>query len=277
MSNWSPSASDTTPAGIWRPEHVEVPRRRAPGDAHLIRVRLRDRPGALAAITARLATHSVDVLRLEVLGREEGFAIDDILVAGAGLGAALAEFGPVVTVLADRPGVELLDPGLAMAAACHSLTAAANERETYRQLLSASLGLVFAEAGFLCIRQGYGVLRPMASTVPGLPALDDEEASLLRSALWSGECLTADGRVPWVAPSYRDLLPGGTVAVVPGGTEPFVVLALIRDDAAPFVAAELDRLAALVGVAVGTLGLHGSTVHHHGPSSATGSISSRRR
>jgi len=277
MSSWSQSASDTTPAGIWRPERVEVPRRRAPGDAHLIRVRLRDRPGALAAITARLATHAVDVLRLEVLGREGGFAIDDILVAGAGLSAALAEFGSEVTVLADRPGVELRDPGLAMAAACYSLTTAGNEREIYRQLLSASLGLVFAEAGFLCIRQGYGVLRPMASTVSGLPALDDQEASLLRSALWSGECLTADGRVPWVAPSYRDLLPGGTVAVVPGGAEPFLVLALIRDDAAPFVPAELDRLAALGEVAVGTLARHGIVESQQGTSNATGSSSSPRR
>src|ERR1700691_1798307 len=142
MSSWSQSDSDTTPAGIWRPERVEVPRRRAPGDAHLIRVRLPDRPGALAAITAGLATHAVDVLRLEVLGRAEGFAIDDMLVAGAGLTDAMAEFGPGVTVLADRPGVDLLDPGLAMASACHSLTVAGNERETYRQVLSASLGLV---------------------------------------------------------------------------------------------------------------------------------------
>jgi hypothetical protein len=277
MSSWSQSDSDTTPAGIWRPERVEVPRRRAPGDAHLIRVRLPDRPGALAAITAGLATHAVDVLRLEVLGREGGFAIDDMLVAGAGLTDAMAEFGPGVTVLADRPGVDLLDPGLAMASACHSLTVAGNERETYRQVLSASLGLVFAEAGFLCIRQGYGVLRPMASTVPGLPALDDQQASLVRSALSSGECLTADGRVPWVAESYRELLPRGTVAVVPGGGEPFLVLALIRDDTAPFVAAELDRLAALVEVAVGTLALHGAVPYHHGASTATGSTSSPLR
>ena len=37
---------------------------------------------------------------------------------------------------------------------------------------------------------------------------------------------------------------------------PFIVLALVRDDETPFVAAELDRLAALVRVAAGTLQLH---------------------
>jgi hypothetical protein len=257
MGSWSQSDRHGAPAGIWRPEQVAVPPRRAPGEAHLVRVRLRDRPGSLAAVSARLAAHGVDVLRLEVLGREDGFAIDDLLVSGPGLADALAGFGSDVDVLAHRPGVELRDPGLAMAAACCSLTAAVNEREAYRQLLAASLGLVFAEAGFVIARHGYGVLRPMASTVPGLPALDDQRPSLVRSALSSAECLTADGRVPWVDESYRELLPRGSVAVVPGGEQPFVVLALVRDDTAPFVSAELDRLAALVEVAVGTLALHG--------------------
>jgi hypothetical protein len=212
-----------------------------------------------------------------VLGREGGFAVDDLLVSGDGLAAALSEFGPEITLLADRCGVDLVDPGLAMAQACCALTAAVNERETYRQLLAAALGLVFAEAGFVSLRQGYGVLRPMASTVPGLPALDDQQASLLCSALWSGDCLTADGRVPWVPSSYRDLLPEGTVAVVPGGSEPFFVLALIREDKAPFVTTELDRLAALLEVAVGTLTLHGAVEARSGERPDQRSLSSPLR
>jgi hypothetical protein len=224
-----------------------------------------------------LAQHGVDVQRLEVLGREGGFAVDDVLVTGQGLDAALAELGPDVTVLAHRAGVELGDPGLAMAEACRSLTVAGNDREAFRQLLSAALGLVFAEAGFVSVRHGYGVLRPMASTVAGLPALDDRQPSLVCSALWSGDCLTADGRVPWVAESYRDLLPDGTVAVVPGGDpEPFLVLALIREDTAPFVVAELDRLAALVQVAVGTLSLHGTAESKLAARAAVGSGPSTR-
>ena len=54
----------------------------------------RDRPGSLAAITRHLAEHGVNVLRLEVLDREAGWAVDDFLVSGAGLPAALAELEP---------------------------------------------------------------------------------------------------------------------------------------------------------------------------------------
>jgi hypothetical protein len=199
----------------------------------------------------------VDVLGLEVLAREDGFAVDDLLLTGPDLPGALSELGASFLVMAHRPGVDLLDPALAMASACRSLTAGTNERETYRQLLAAALGLVFAEAGFVSLRHEHGLLRPLASTVAELPAIRDEDGPLLRSALASGERLTADGRVPWVAVSYRERLPGGTVAVIPSRGEPSFILALVREDTAPFVAAELERLGALVDVASGTLALHG--------------------
>jgi ACT domain len=242
----------------WTAAVVQAPRSRAPGDAHLVRLRLRDRPGALAAITERFAEHGVDVLGLEVLGREAGWAIDDFQVSGPGLFAALDGLGPEVSVLAFRRGVDLLDPALSMAAACEAVTTAGHERETYARLLASALGLVFAEAGFVCIREGYGFLRPVAATVTDLPALDETEASLVCSALFSGECLAADGRVPWAPQSYRSVLPTGAVAAIPGGTAGYLVLALIREDVTPFVSAELQRLAALVRVAVGTLALHDS-------------------
>ena len=143
-----------------------------------------------------------------------------------------------------------------MASACATVTAAVSAREAYRQLVGSAIQLVFAEAGFVCIREGHGFLRPLASTVAGLPVLDDGATSLLRSAFFSGECLTADGRVPWAPDAFRELLPAGAVAAIPGGVPPFMVLALVRSDETPFVAAELDRLAALVRVASGTLQLH---------------------
>jgi hypothetical protein len=242
------------------PSLVTLPQSRAPQGARLIRLRLRDRPGSLAAIARHLADHKVNVLRLEVLGREGGWAVDDFLVSGAGLTAALAELDPEVSVLANRPNVDLLDPGLAMANACATVTAAVSAREAYRQLVGAAVELVFAEAGFVCVREGHGFLRPLASTVAGLPVLDDGATSLLRSAFFSGECLTADGRVPWAPDAFREPLPAGAVAAVPGGVPPFMVLALVRSDDTPFVAAELDRLSALVRVASGTLQLHQASV-----------------
>jgi hypothetical protein len=256
MVDWSPSGSTAPSAPIWGPDPVKAPTRGRSGEAELVRLRVRDRPGSLAAISVSLARYGVDVLGLEVLDRDGGFAVDDLLVTGGGLDAALAELEPDISVLARRCGIDLADPALAMAVACRALTSATSVRDTFSQLLGAALGLVFAEAGFVSVREGGGVLRPMASTVAGLPALDDEQPSLLRSALWSGDCLTADGRVSWVAESYRERLPRGTVAVIPSTAEPAFALGLVRDDAAPFVTTELNRLAALTAVAAGTFALH---------------------
>src|SRR5580704_5313337 len=89
MSNWLPSDSDDPVAGLWRPERVEPPKRRTASGAHLVRVRLPDRPGSLAELTAQLARRGVDVLALEVLAREGGFAVDDLLLSGPDLTAAL--------------------------------------------------------------------------------------------------------------------------------------------------------------------------------------------
>ena len=89
-----------------------------------------------------------NVLRLEVLGREGGWAVDDFLVSGAGLPAALAELEPDVAVLANRGRTSTCSiPGLAMANACATVTAAVSAREAYRQLVGAAIELVFAEAG----------------------------------------------------------------------------------------------------------------------------------
>ena len=243
-----------------KPELVRVPRGNVPPGARLVRLRLSDRPGSLARVTERFAAHRVDVLRLEVVGREGGWAVDDFLVSGHGLQKALAELRPDAVVLAERENVDLPDPGLAMAAACASVTSADSRRGAYTKLVEASLGLVFAEAGFVCVREPHDLLRPVASTVPKLPVIEGGQPSLLLSALHSGACLTADGRAPWVPLTLRNLLPGGSIVAIPGGEPASLVLTLVRRDDAPFVEAELSRLAALVSVAVGTFQLHEANV-----------------
>ena len=174
-------------AGTRTPALVTLPGRDAPRGARLVRLRVRDRPGSLAAVTGHLAEFGVDVIRVEVLNREAGWAIDDLLLTGRRLDDALATLGRTAAVLADRLEVDLLDPGIAMANACASVTVAGTAREACRNLVRSALELVFAEAGCVCIRDGHSFLRPIASTVPDLPPLDDGPASLLRSALFSGE------------------------------------------------------------------------------------------
>lgn len=241
-----------------RPAPVELPRPRAPKGAQLVRLRLPDRPGSLAAVTAHLAKHEVDVLGLEVVDHSPDAAVDDLLLSGTGLDAALASLGSKAMVLGRRAGIDLRDPALAMASACEGVSSAPNATEAYRQIVHAALGLVFAEAGALCIRREGGLLAIIASTVVEMPAaVENQAASLIESACASGEPLTADGRIPWAAPGLRDCLPKGSVAVVPAGS---LALALVREDHAPFVQVELERLAALMRVAAATLNLHEATV-----------------
>ena len=97
MSDWSPPgnpvpagerASRPLPGprdgrGQRGPALVALPRSRVGTDARLVRLRLPDRPGSLAAIAGHLAAHGLNVLRLEVLDRESGWVVDDFLVAGA--------------------------------------------------------------------------------------------------------------------------------------------------------------------------------------------------
>jgi hypothetical protein len=196
------------------------------------------------------------VLRLEIVDRVGGVAVDDLLLGGAGLDACLAALSPRAAVLARRPGTDLRDPGLAMAAACEAVSSARTEAEAHGRIVYAALGLVFAEAGLLLVRRDGGLYAIVASTAPGVPlVVEATSIPLATSALFSGECLTADGRIPWAPAALRAILPPGSVVVVPGGVPPVLALVLSRADHAPFVTAELERLAALMRVAVATLGL----------------------
>jgi hypothetical protein len=246
-----PAGGDTR-----RPGPVEAPRGRAPRETELVRFRLPDRPGSLAAVTEHLASHGVDVLRLEIVDRGGGAAVDDFLLAGAGLDSGLGTLGRRAIVLARRRGTDLRDPGLAMAAACEAVSSARTETDAHCRIVRAALGLVFAEAGLLLVRREGGLYAVAASTEADVPlAIEATGLPLVTSALFSGESLTADGRIPWAPSTLRALLPPGSVVVVPGGSLPAFALVLARADHAPFVTAELERLAALMRVSIATLGL----------------------
>jgi hypothetical protein len=207
-------------------------------------------------VTEHVASYGVDVLRLEIVDRAGGVAVDDLLLGGAALDACLASLGSRATVLARRTRADLRDPGLAMAAACGAVSSSRSERDGHGRIVQAALGLVFAEAGLLLVRRERGLYAIAASTSAGVPvAMEAASIPLVGSALFSGDCLTADGRIPWAPAGLRALLPPGSVAVVPGGSPPTLALVLARADHAPFVSAELERLAALMRVAVATLGL----------------------
>jgi hypothetical protein len=233
------------------PQLVPLRRVTLPGNRRLVRLQLPDRPGRLARVATCFAEHGVDVLRIEVVAREHGHAVDDLLVAGGELESALAELAPEIPVLAVRTDADLPDPGLAMARACAEVAFADGGRDAYIRLVRAATGLVFADAAAALVASGHMWLGPAAATVPELPVVELDVPSLLRSALESGEPLTADRRAPWAPEAFRARLGAGSVAAVPSPNgEPFV-LVLVRHDDTPFVQSEVERLAALVHVASG--------------------------
>jgi predicted amino acid-binding ACT domain protein len=222
-------------------------------DAQLLRLALPDRPGALALVASRLAAHGVNILRVEVVDSRVGTATDDLLVEGGDLEAALEELAPEVRLLGVRAHAELPDPGLAMAAALTAVSGAATLGSARRALLSAALGLVRADAGVVLRDAGHGWLRPVAATVESLPPIRDDQPSLARTALVSCAPAVADANEAWAPQPYLASLGSGGVLVVPGGLPAFLVLAVVRRDAFPFVEAEIERLRALLRVSVGIL------------------------
>src|SRR4051794_35975130 len=158
-------------------EVVPPPTLSAPEGVRLVRLRLADRPGSLAKVTEGFAAHEVDVLRLEIVAQEDGWATDDFLVKGKKVREALRVLGAragtrVVTCGdgGDRPA-----PGMGLAAACALVGLANSRRHACRQLVHAAFSRVFAEGGVVSILTD-GSLRPVASTVSGLPPAPAEQA-----------------------------------------------------------------------------------------------------
>jgi hypothetical protein len=226
--------------------------------ATLLRLDLPDRPGSLALVTSRLAWFGVDILRVEVVGRDGDLAVDDVLVCGGDLDAALASLEEEeVRVVTRRPHEDLPDPALAMADACASVTNARSLGEARRRLLEAAVQLVRADGAVLFRDAGHGWLRPVASTSGSLPAVRGHEASLARTAILLGRSVAETDSTGWAPAAYQGALGSGSVAVVPAGAPPFLALAAVRREQVAFASGEVARLEAFVRVALGTLAAHG--------------------
>jgi hypothetical protein len=223
----------------------------------LVRLALPDVPGRLALVASRFAAHEVNILRVEVVAGGDGLAVDDLLVVGGNLALALEELRGDVEILGLREHAELPDPGLAMADALASVSGAASLGAARHALLLAALELVAADGGVLLRDAGHGWLRPVAATAESLPPIREDQPCLARSALARARAETASPQEPWAPSAYSVALGMGRVLVVPAGKPPFLALALVRHDAFPFVEAEVERVRALLWVAVGFLGALG--------------------
>ena len=230
----------------------------SPSEApQLVRLALPDRPGGLALVASRFAAHEVNILRVEVVEGGDGSAVDDLLVVGGNLTLALEELGEDVEILGLREHAELPDPGIAMADALAGISGAASLGAARHALLTAALELVAADGGVLLRDAGHGWLRPVAATAESLPPIRADEPCLARSAISRSRAETAGPQEPWAPVAYFVALGMGRVLIVPAGLPPFLALALVRHDSFPFVEAEIERVRALLRVAVGILGALG--------------------
>lgn len=226
-------------------------------EPRLVRLALPDRPGGLALVASRFAAHDVNILRVEVVAGGDGAAVDDLLVVGGDLDLALEGLGSEVEILGVREHAELPDPGIAMADALAAVSGAASLGTARHALLDAALELVGADGGVLLRDAGHGWLRPVAATAESLPPIREDQPCLARTALLRSRAETATAQEPWAPAAYILALGMGRVLIVPAGLPPFLALALVRHDAFPFVEAEVERVRALLRVAVGVLGALG--------------------
>lgn len=219
----------------------------------LLRLALPDRPGGLAAVAGALGAHGVNIHRVEVVEAGTDVVVDDLLVEGGDIAAALAALEEDVEVLGRRQHAELPDPALAMADAVAGISGAATLGAARDALLRASLDLMSSDAGVLLRDAGHGWLRPVASSVDSLPPIRNTHRALARDVLTRSRAAVVAPGEEWAPPPYESALGAGRVLVAPAGTPPFLALAVVRHDGFPFLNAEIERVQALLRVGVGIL------------------------
>lgn len=207
----------------------------------LIRVQLPDVPGALGAVAAALGEIGADILSVDVVERNAGTAIDDLVVElpKGRLPDVLitaAESVPDVEVDAVRPYAGVLDTH--------------RELELVEEVAGRpGEGLeIFTEGVPRIVRAGWamvvgpseeGARTLTASTAaPQLRELDLPWLPLARATV-------LDGEESWVPETWREL--GTELAATPLG-KPDRVLLVGRPGGPMFRAAEVARLAHLAGI-----------------------------
>ena len=164
----------------------------------LVRVWLPDRPGALAAVAARLGALKGDVLGLEIVERRNGLAIDELVVSlphGVPVDLIANEVGQVDDVEIEdiRPLQDsTYDPQLDALEAAAIILGAAN-REELAQALCQHVGRA-VRADWVCVLEsGGGVLgswgdRPnerwLDSFVSGSPPCDTPSRMAELDTVW---------------------------------------------------------------------------------------------
>ncbi len=211
----------------------------------LMRLELPDRPGSLAIVAGVLAGCGVNILRLEVVGQDDGNAVDEFLLEGGDLQLALFRLGPYVRVIERAAHRTLPDPGVAMAGACSLIAGAQSPERVREELLQRALELVRADEGVFFEVSRDDCLSPISATVTGLGPVHLSELPHARTALETTRALGTEVGEAWAPSSYLERLQGEVAAVIPVGSPRRAVVAVVRRSAMLFASAELGRLESL--------------------------------
>ncbi len=226
-------------------------------EQQVIRIRMRNRPGALSQICTALAAHGVDIIHLDVVSAHDGVVVDDIALEGKAPGdiaRAVRSFLPDVQV-APLPGGTTV-PVIEFGDALVRIAGSEGEDAALEALaVGAGLFLRANQSLFLRMKPDTGRLQ---SSVAGIPEIEAGEVCSARAIFSPPTVATFHGSTEWAPPAFRAALGCEHAAIAPvGGVG---VLLLTRQGDIAFTQGELQRLALFTRAGVALIpGISGET------------------
>ncbi len=216
--------------------------------SYLLRVQLADRPGSLGSLAVALGSVGVDILSLDVVEREVGYAVDDLVVElpSGGMPDAVitaAEALSGIRVQSIRPHTGLLEANRELELIAH--VAAGQGRGAKMQILVDEAPRVLRVAWTSIVTQTDGPLQRVAGSAAA-------PETLCQTVPWLPlEAATAlDGTADWVPQLWRDL--DTALAAAPLGSSD-TALVLGRVGGPEFLPSEIARLGYLSGIVTSLL------------------------
>ncbi len=207
-----------------------------------IRLQMPDRPGALSTISAALAAHGVDIVRLDVVSHEGAMVVDDLLLGAANqedIGAAIGSFYPEVTIRTFETLVG--DPALEMGSSLGRIAAAGSLDGARSEAIAGAARIGRADDAILLRARedgGFAVIAGPA-TVPAVAPSEPFAARWVIGRRAAAAFPVADG---WAPLPFQHALGSAWVAMAPLG--PSDVVLTSRSLNIPYHAGELERVAA---------------------------------
>ncbi len=210
-----------------------------------IRVHMADRPGALSAITAALAAHGVDIVRLDVVSHEGETVVDDLYLSAddeeAIYRATHSFYGDVAVRGFESAGGDIPN---AMATALAAIAAARSPVEAAGLTAAGALTVVNGDEALLLRCSSSGGLSAIAGPAPSIAPT---EAFAGRWSLEHESALAVAATSGWAPDAFKAFFGAWWVAMAPLGKRDVLVLARRLD--MPFYAGELHRLLAYASAA----------------------------